>query len=103
MTDGDSCPVKWQGALDISRAGEIRNELRALLEDGKKIQLDAERVQRADTAVLQLLCAFIRDARAHAVEVEWVATSPALLTAVGLLGLEGELGLSLDDGAAVGA
>jgi anti-anti-sigma regulatory factor len=50
--------------------------------------LDAGAVERVDTAALQLLAAFRRDAAARGHDTRWLGASAALHEAAGLLGLE---------------
>src|SRR5689334_13826587 len=63
------------------------------------VELTAEALARVDTAGLQLLAAFVRDARAHHKDIRWVSPSATLIAAAGRLGLTGGLGL---DGAGPG-
>jgi anti-anti-sigma regulatory factor len=49
--------------------------------------LDAGAVERVDTAALQLLAAFRRDAAAKGHDTRWLGASEALHEAAGLLGL----------------
>ena len=81
-------------SLDISRVHELHEQLKQVLQYGDDVRLDAATVERADTAALQLLYAFVQEARANGVTVEWHEPATALYDAARLLGLEAGLGLS---------
>jgi ABC-type transporter Mla MlaB component len=78
----------------IARAGEVRSRLVRLLEHAAPVTIDAGRVERVDTACLQLLTAFVRDRRSAGREVTWRAPTAAFLESVTLLGLGSLLGTS---------
>jgi anti-anti-sigma regulatory factor len=79
-------------SLDISGVAELHQQLNKALKDGQAVTLDASRVQRADTAALQLLAAFCQAARAEGVMVTWRQPSEVFGLSVHLLGLDGMLG-----------
>ncbi len=73
--------------LDRSAVAELRVRfLEALAEP--TITLDGSSVQRADLAGVQLLCALMIAAERRGVALAWRVVSPALVTAVRLLGVE---------------
>jgi len=57
--------------------------------------IDATHVERVDTAVLQMLCAFVRDAQASGIVVQWRQSSPALENAARLLNVRACLALPM--------
>lgn len=63
------------------------------LRDADHIRIGAAALVQVDTAVLQLLCAFMLEARQRGVEVIWDPPSEALVSAARLLGVSGILGL----------
>lgn len=79
--------LEWRGSLDISKVSDVQEELRDALLEATKIELDAASVERADTAMLQLLCSFLKAAEAKNVEVKWVGASEVLLKAAKTLDL----------------
>lgn len=87
VADSSVVRVRLDEILDISAVGELRDELLASLESGQAVELSAAAVERIDTAALQVLSAFCKDARDRAQQVTWHEPSPALIEAVGLLGL----------------
>jgi ABC-type transporter Mla MlaB component len=80
-------------SLDISVVHELHPQLKRVLQFGDDVLLDVSTVERADTAALQLLYAFIQEATANGVTVHWHEPTTALYDAASLLGLEAELGL----------
>lgn len=66
--------------LDITEAPSLRSRLLGVLENGGKgaIRLDGSQVEAADTAGIQVLVAFIRDAKNQGREVRWDGASPVL-------------------------
>ena len=85
--------IDCQDSLDISIVSALGNELKAALDSGQAVQLQAAEVGRADTAALQLLCAFFLDAKTQGIEVEWLDPSDALIHAASIIGLTEYLGL----------
>ena len=80
-------------SLDISIVTEFADELKGALDQGGAIQLQGSDIEKADTAALQLLCAFFLDAEAHGIEIEWLEPSDALCEAATQIGLSQYLGL----------
>ena len=64
------------------------------LDESGALRIDGAAVERVDTAMLQLLAAFVRDVRADGRAVEWIACSVPLRRAVSALALEQALGLA---------
>ena len=85
--------IALQACLDISGAQEIYQQLRTALAVQQFVVLDATQVERADTAALQLLCAFVQAAQGNGVEWRWQQPSLAFRNAARLLGLETHLAL----------
>jgi len=85
--------------LDISTMVEFRQQLVVALTSKQEVELDASQVERADTAALQVLSAFIQDAYAQQQVVVWKAPTEALRRSAALLGLSGLLDLNVDSGA----
>ena len=85
-------PLVFEPVLDIAGARQLYNELNAALIGAKALVLDASRVQRIDTAALQLLAAFAHATRATGLPLRWHAASTALCEAAALFGLNETLG-----------
>ena len=85
--------VALEGTLSIATAGEFYRRLQPLLEQSESIQMDASDVISVDTATLQLLVAFVQDARARGLGVQWARPSQSFCQTAALLDLERYLGL----------
>ena len=70
----------------IADVGELHQQLRGAL-DASQIVLDGTAVERIDTAALQLLVAFQREAKKHERQVNWLGVSAPLHDAASQLGL----------------
>jgi phospholipid transport system transporter-binding protein len=81
--------------LDISGAQDLYDKLQTALGAQCPVVLDATQVERVDTAVLQMLCAFMRDAQASGIAVQWRQPSPALENAARLLNVQACLALPM--------
>jgi len=86
------------GVMDITDAVELHARLLILLESKQPVLLDASRVERTDTAALQVLSAFIQDANSQQQEVKWKKPSEALTRSAELLGLSSLLKISTSQG-----
>ena len=81
--------------LDISGARDFYDTLLAALGAQSPVVFDAAQVERVDTAVLQMLCAFVRDAQAQGIAVQWRQPSPAVENAARLLNIRECLALPM--------
>jgi len=78
----------------VKDAAEFKIALCACVDSPQCVVLEVGSIERIDTAVLQLLCAFVRDRRARGLKVLWRGSSSALLEAAELLDIKPLLGLS---------
>ena len=79
--------------LDIASASDLRTKLVQIIGLDQTVSLDASSVTRADTAALQILSAFIQDARLKQQEIHWKEPSRVLCQSAELLGLVNIMGL----------
>lgn len=86
--------VRCGESLDISCARELHQELSKALGKALPVMIDAGRVERVDTAALQLFAAFWLQARLRKLPVQWSSPSEVLCRSARLLGLDQSLGLS---------
>jgi anti-anti-sigma regulatory factor len=86
--------IKLANTVDIASAAKLHEELKVALANEQPVTLDGSDVERADTAALQLLYAFYRDAQQLAVTVEWLPPSEQLLETAAHIGLQEKLGLA---------
>ena len=68
-------------------AQDLYGRLRQALEVQSPIVIEAAQVVCTDTAMLQLLCAFSREARSKGIALQWQQPSQALLNAARLIDL----------------
>ncbi|KJV27220.1 STAS domain-containing protein [Luteibacter yeojuensis] len=86
--DAIAAPLALEADLRIGAAPALRDTLLAALNAGAAVQLDGNAVAQVDTAALQVLAAFSRDARAASVPVAWLGASDTLRRGVTVLGLD---------------
>ena len=80
-------PLTLDADLRIAAAPALRDTLLAVLAAGAPVEIDGAPVTHVDTAALQVLAAFSRDARAAGVPVAWTGASDPLQRGVSVLGL----------------
>lgn len=83
----DRTEIHFEGGLDVSHAVAAREKLNEALIRSLPLELDAERLERLDGAVLQLLVAFQRAAQARGLRPRWRSASPVLRSAAEALGV----------------
>ncbi|SMF36437.1 Anti-anti-sigma regulatory factor (antagonist of anti-sigma factor) [Alteromonadaceae bacterium Bs31] len=81
--------------LTIANIHGLHEDFEALVdkEECDAIVLRADGVQRADTAGLQLIAAFVKASRERQIQVSWDHPSEKLCTVAALLGLEKMIGI----------
>jgi len=86
--DDDDVTITLAPSLTLGNFDSLHAQLLSHL--GQPLHLSGAQVERIDTAVLQLLLAFMQSASD---KVTWLAPSPKLCTAAHLLGLSSHLNL----------
>lgn len=94
QTDAAGTAVVLAGALDVSTAQQLQQNLSNALDLGAPLRLDARQVERVDASALQLLYACVRTAADRRTACTWDGASEALVTAADLCGLRDSLGLT---------
>lgn len=79
-------------SLTIAEVRPLKGTLEQLLTPREPLSLDASRVERADTAGVQLLLSFCREAERLGLEVSWRSVSEPLFATASRLGLSRALG-----------
>jgi ABC-type transporter Mla MlaB component len=77
----------------VKDATGLKNELLRWLDEPGSVAIDANSVERIDTAVVQLLCAFVRERAERKLGVTWTGATPSMLDAARLLGVRTLLAL----------
>lgn len=85
--DSARSTIALDADLRIGAASALRDTLLAALGAGAPVDLDGSGVGQVDTAGLQVLAAFSRDARAAGLAVGWTSASDSLRRGVAVLGL----------------
>lgn len=80
-------PLMLDADLRIAAAPALRESLLAALAAASPVEIDGAAVTHVDTAALQVLAAFSRDARAAGLPVAWTGASDPLQRGVAVLGL----------------
>lgn len=79
--------VELPADLGIENVAALREQLEAVLDDERPVELAGASVQRLHTAGLQLLALFCRERQEHGRAVVWHEPVPMLAGAARLLGL----------------
>ncbi len=90
-------PMALGPSLTIQEALSLKQQLGGILSAGGAVHLDGAGVRAADTAGIQLLVAFSREAKMRNVEIIWRGASEVLLQSAAGLGLSVLLGLAAPD------
>ncbi len=90
---GNITSLSFSPRFSIREVAARTRELQQLLEQDAQVELDFEDVDIVDTAAIQLLVAFTKEAHKRGVAISWQQPSAALLRSAELLGLSQELGL----------
>lgn len=85
--DSGRATIALDADLRIGAAPALRDTLLAALGGGTPVELDGTTVSQVDTAGLQVLAAFSRDARAAGLALSWTGASDSLRRGVAVLGL----------------
>ena len=79
--------------LDITMARQYYEQLNQYLNDNKKMVLNAEKIERIDGAGLQLIVAFIKEAKKLNLQISWTGVSKAFKKNAEILGVCDKLAL----------
>jgi ABC-type transporter Mla MlaB component len=77
----------------VKDAAALKSTLAQVLEAPGSVTIDAKSVERIDTAIIQVLCAFVRDRAERNLAIEWRGTPQPLFDAARLLGVGALLAL----------
>lgn len=90
----DDAVLRLPSQCTIREASQLLGQLMLRLEHSAPVYIDAAKVERIDTAALQLLVAFLGERKARRLAVVWLECSDAMMRAAGALGLTAALALS---------
>jgi len=80
------------GSLGIAEAEAMHQTLSAILDAQVDISIQSEALSRVDAAGVQLMYAFVKEARVRSITLTWESVSDALLEAATALGLNESMG-----------
>ena len=89
----DETMLNLPDVFGIAQAEIMYQEIKELLSSEDEVKIDGSAVEMVDTAILQLLLAFIQKATLQNILVTWVKPSQAFLSRSDTLNLTGLLGL----------
>ncbi|MBF0281014.1 MAG: STAS domain-containing protein [Zetaproteobacteria bacterium] len=73
--------------INIGKLTTLKNALQQLIEQQQAVTIDASKVERIDTAALQLLALFVQTLKNNNIHVTWQQPSEPFITMVNLLAL----------------
>jgi anti-anti-sigma regulatory factor len=82
-----------ESSLVINKASDFYESLKKLSASGQAIEIDASKVEIIDSAILQLLFAFVLSLKANGTSLSWYKPSEGILNKASILGLTEHLGL----------
>ena len=85
--------IELESSLVINKASKIFESLKKLDASGKTIEIDASKVEIIDSAILQLLFAFVLSLKEKNIKWSWYKPTESLLNKASILGLTERLGL----------
>jgi len=90
---GDEASLVLDPIITINDAQTMYTQLKLLLESKQDITIEAYAVEMLDTAILQLLFAFVNKIKAENREVVWTNPSEEMISRATILNLQAGLGL----------
>jgi ABC-type transporter Mla MlaB component len=82
------CEIACAEQLTISHCADIYAQLHLAMTEGQAVSIDISQVERVDTAAVQLLYGFQREAKAQGLVTIWSQASKVFCDAVDILGLD---------------
>jgi len=83
-----------EGSLGIAEAEAMHQRLSQILDAHVDITIQSEDLSRVDAAGVQLMYAFVKEAKSRSITVKWASVSDALEEAATMLGLHDGLGIA---------
>lgn len=85
--------IELDNESGISDATQLHQRLLAAVDHTAKVTIDAASIERVDTAILQLLTAFVIERKRQGKAVAWAAPSEVFYQAAKIIDLAGHLDL----------
>lgn len=94
MTNAEQLEIDCGESLTIAEVGSVYADLLVPLAEGKAVKLNVSKLERIDTAGVQLIYSLYKEAQTQGHTVEWDQPSEAFCQSVGLLGLAQQMNIN---------
>jgi anti-anti-sigma regulatory factor len=88
MSVNSICEIPCGEQLNISHCADLYAQLLIAMTEGQAVSIDISQVERVDTAALQLLYDFQREAKSQGLVTIWSQASKVFCDAVDILGMD---------------
>ncbi len=87
MSDKEITVIDCGEFLGIANVGDIYTRVLSQLAEGQLIQFNVSKVERIDTAAMQMIYAFSKEAAKHGHDLDWEDASETFVRSAKILGL----------------
>ncbi len=87
MSDKEITVIDCGDALGIANVGDMYERVLTSLAEGHTIQFNVRKIERVDTAAMQMIYAFSKEAEKHGHVLLWEGASEAFVRSAKMLGL----------------
>jgi len=87
MSDKEITVIDCGEALGIANVGDMYTRVLSGLAEGQSMQFDVSKIERIDTAAMQMIYAFSKEAEKHGHVLLWEHASEAFVRSAKILGL----------------
>jgi anti-anti-sigma regulatory factor len=87
MSDKEITLIDCGDSLGIANVGDMYTRVLSSLAEGQIIQFDVSKIERIDTAAMQMIYAFSKEAGKHGKVLLWDGASEAFVHSAKILGL----------------
>lgn len=87
MSDNEATVIDCGDALGIAQVGDMYAHLLSELAEGHDVQFNVSNVERIDTAAIQMIYAFSKEAGKLGHALKWEGASEAFVRSARILGL----------------
>lgn len=87
MSDKEITVIDCGEALGIANVSDMYTRVLSGLAEGQSIQFDVSKIERIDTATVQMIYAFSKEAGKHGHVLLWQGASDAFVSSAKILGL----------------
>jgi len=84
--------IQLEGNLGIAQAESLHEQFCHVLSNHGEVMMDAGSLAQVDGSVVQLLYAFIRDAKKSDISVKWKTVPEELRQTAGMMGMDNGMG-----------